>query len=395
MKRALVPLFLVVLVDILAFTLVIPLLAIYAETHGATPFQATALVSTYALGQLVSSPILGKISDVVGRKPVLLVSQLGTLAGLLLLARADSLWVLFVARAIDGLTAGNLSLAHAYIADRTAPEERSSAFAFLGIAFGIGFFVGPSAAGLLAARGLATPIYAAAALSLASVLGTAFLLPRDARRGPAEEGVRSLRIPASIAREGGRVLVVLYAQIFALMFAFSSFVSSFALFAERRFVWAGRAFGAREVGLAFGFMGLVGILSQGVFFRPLARRFGERRLVHVGFCAMVCVALGLTVTHSVGVLVALLVLPPVGDTFVRPTLLSMLTQRALASERGLVIGLAHSLQSLAQILAPLLAGTLLTHGQLAAWALVPAAAAGVGLALARGGSSRPVASAGP
>ncbi len=388
MKRTLLPIFLVVLVDILAFTIVIPLLAIYAEKHGATPLQATALVSTYALGQIVSSPVLGRISDAVGRKPVLLVSQLGTLAGLILLARADSLWVLFLARAIDGLTAGNISLAHAYIADRTAPEERARAYALLGIAFGIGYFLGPSATGVLATYGLATPIYVAAALSLTSVLGTAFLLPRDLPRADAAAGAGRVRLPASLSREGGAVLVALFAQIFALMFAFSNFVSSFALFAERRFAWDGHPFGAREVGYAFGFMGFAGIVSQGVLFRPLARRFGEGRLTQIGFSAMVCVALGLTVTSSVGVLAVLLVLLPVGDTFVRPSLLSMLTQRALESERGVVIGMAHALQSLAQILAPLLAGMLLTRGELAGWACVSAVAACAGLVLSRWGSGR-------
>src|ERR1700675_3390768 len=131
----LLPIFLIVLVDVFALTLVIPLLAIYAEQFGATPLQATLLVTIFAVCQLVSGPLLGRISDRVGRKPMLLVSQAGTFAGLLVMAGAHSLWVLYLARVIDGATAGNLSLAQAYIADNTAPENRARSFALIGIAF--------------------------------------------------------------------------------------------------------------------------------------------------------------------------------------------------------------------------------------------------------------------
>ncbi len=125
----LLPIFLVVLVDVFALTLVIPLLAIYAEHFGASALEATLLVSTFAVCQLVSGPLLGRASDRVGRKPMLLVSQLGTFVGLLVMASARSLWMLYLARVIDGATAGNLSLAQAYIADNTAPEDRARSFA--------------------------------------------------------------------------------------------------------------------------------------------------------------------------------------------------------------------------------------------------------------------------
>ena len=121
----LLPIFLIVLVDVFALTLVIPLLAIYAERFGASPLQATLLVSVFAACQLISGPILGRTSDRIGRKPMLLVSQVGTLLGLLVMATAGSLGMVFVGRIIDGCTAGNLSLAQAYIADNTAPEHRA------------------------------------------------------------------------------------------------------------------------------------------------------------------------------------------------------------------------------------------------------------------------------
>ena len=177
----LIPIFLIVLVDVFALTLVIPLLAIYAEKFGATPLQATLLVSIFAVCQLVSGPILGRTSDRIGRKPMLLVSQVGTLVGLLVMATAGSLAMLFVGRVIDGSTAGNLSLAQAYIADNTAPEHRAKSFALIGIAFGLGFFLGPSVTGYLSQYGLRAPFFAAAVLSATSILCTALLLPKPRR----------------------------------------------------------------------------------------------------------------------------------------------------------------------------------------------------------------------
>src|SRR6202161_3626045 len=164
----------------------IPLLPFYAEKLGATPFQVGWLIGAYAACQLVSGPLLGRLSDSTGRKPLLLVSQAGTFIGFLILAFAPSLWVVFLARVIDGATAGNLSLAQAYISDITRPEERAKSFGIIGIAFGMGFLIGPAISGYLAKFDYRDPIFAAAALSATSILSTYFLLPEDARakRGP-------------------------------------------------------------------------------------------------------------------------------------------------------------------------------------------------------------------
>ena len=148
-RSPLLPIFLIVLVDVLGFTIVIPLLSLYAEKFGASPLVATTLVSVYALCSLISTPIIGKLSDRYGRKPLLLVSQAGTCGGFLLIGSAHALWMVFLGRILDGLTAGNLSLAQAYISDHTAPENRAKAFGVIGIAFGIGFMAGPGLGGYL------------------------------------------------------------------------------------------------------------------------------------------------------------------------------------------------------------------------------------------------------
>ena len=171
-------------VDVLGLTLMIPLLPFYAERMGASPSQVGWLIGIYAACQLVSGPLLGRLSDTTGRKPLLIVSQLGTCAGFIVTAFAPNLWVLFLARAIDGMTAGNLSLAQAYISDVTKPEDRARAFGLIGIAFGLGFLVGPAVSGALAGFDYRLPIFAAAALSALSVLTTWLLLPAVGPAGP-------------------------------------------------------------------------------------------------------------------------------------------------------------------------------------------------------------------
>src|SRR5262245_19243568 len=163
-KSPLLSIFLIVLVDVLGLTIILPLLPFYAESLGATPISVGMLVSAYAICQLIAGPPLGALSDRVGRRPVLLVSQIGTFIGFLILASAQTLWVVFLARIIDGLTAGNLTVAQAYISDVATPQNRARSFGLIGISFGLGFLVGPAIAGLLARFGNQAPILAAAGL---------------------------------------------------------------------------------------------------------------------------------------------------------------------------------------------------------------------------------------
>jgi DHA1 family tetracycline resistance protein-like MFS transporter len=390
----LLPIFLVVLVDVFALTLVIPLLAIYAEQFGATPLEATLLVSVFAVCQLVSGPALGRISDRVGRKPLLLVSQAGTFAGLLVMGGARSLWMLYVGRVIDGATAGNLSLAQAYIADNTAPEDRAKAFGLIGIAFGLGFFLGPWVTGYLAQYGLRAPIFAAAAMSLTSILCTATLLPwQEPARGARDVGPGGRR-PGLVewgvyARYFARpALAGLLGQFFLFAFAFATFTSGFALFAERTFRWSGRPFTPREVGYLFAYAGFLGILLQGGLIGRLVRRFGEPRLVRAGFFALGLAYLVLGLIHRVGPLVVVATLAAFGQGVLRPALTSLVSRCAAEDEQGVVLGLSQSLTSLAQVAAPAVGGWLIERGRLGPWAFAAALAAALGLAVSPWASDR-------
>ncbi len=250
MRRSpLLPIFLIVLVDVLGFTIVIPLLAFYAERFGASPLVATTLVSVYAVCSLLSTPIIGRLSDRVGRRRMLLFSQGGTLLGFLMLAWSHSLWMVFVGRILDGITAGNLSLAQAYISDHTRPENRTKAFGVIGVAFGIGFMIGPGLGGTLGKYGLHVPFLVAACLSLLSMVATYTMLSNETPGTAGEDGKVA---PTFSAGVGGKRpgafdvgtyveyfkrpgLGIVYLQFFLFSFAFSSFMSGFALFAERRF----------------------------------------------------------------------------------------------------------------------------------------------------------------
>lgn len=391
----LLPIFLIVLVDVFALTLVIPLLAIYAERFGASPLQATLLVSVFAACQLISGPILGRTSDRIGRKPMLLVSQVGTLVGLLVMATAGSLGMVFVGRVIDGCTAGNLSLAQAYIADNTAPEHRARSFALIGIAFGLGFFLGPSVTGYLSQYGLRAPFFAAAGMSATSILCTAVLLPRaqpipvaagDA--GPAGQRLGIFEWSAYAPYFTRPALSGLLVQFLFFSLAFATFMSGFALFAERRLVWHGEPFGPREVGYLFAYAGFLGILLQGGLIGRLVKRFGEPVLVATGFATLSLGYLLLAFTYQVHLLVAATTLTAFGQGVLRPTLTSLVSRTADAREQGVVLGLTQSLGSIAQIAAPPLGGWLIGHGLLGSWVVVAALAAALGLAASPWGSGR-------
>jgi DHA1 family tetracycline resistance protein-like MFS transporter len=396
LKRSpLLPIFLIVLVDILGYTIILPLLPFYAEQLGASPTVVGMLVSAFAVCQFVAGPLLGRISDRVGRRPVLIVSQIGTLIGFLILANAHVLWLVFLSRIIDGLTAGNLSLAQAYIADVTRPSERSKSFAVIGIAFGIGFLVGPGVSGLLAWDGnLSRPIYAGAALSFLSILCTYFLLPKNPVIPEPEEG-EAPPLPAGkrlaifdigeyakyFKQEGVRLRLW---QFFLFAFSFSGFVSGFALFAERRL-----HFNAREVGYIFAYAGFLGIILQGGLIGRLVKRFGDKALVYSGFIAATIGYTGVGLTYNWKMLLVVSVFSSYGSGVLRPAITSLVTQAGGRREQGTLLGLTQSITSVCQITAPLIAGVLISHGLLTTWAMVIAGttAAGIVSSFAEGKAS--------
>jgi MFS family permease len=385
----LLPIFLIVAVDVLGFTIILPLLPFYSERLGASPTVVGAVVSIYAVFQLISGPILGQLSDRFGRRPILLVSQLGTLAGFIVLAYSKFLWLVFLARALDGATAGNLTTAQAYISDVTKPEDRAKSFAMIGVAFGFGFLIGPAISGYLAQFGYQAPIFAACALSFTSILCTFFLLPR-------REVIHEQNEENAAALPGGKRLSLFswgeYARYFTdpvlarllvrwglFSLSFATFMSGFALFAERRYQWNGHAVGPREIGYIFAFFGFLGIIMQGGLVGRMVKRLGEERVIVLGFLGSCLGYIALALTHTVTGMLCVMGVSSVLGAGLRPALTSVITQKAGRREQGVIIGLTQSLTSVAQIVAPIIGGALIQERLLSTWTLWIAVLSGAAL----------------
>ncbi|SDS83352.1 MFS transporter [Bradyrhizobium canariense] len=392
---ALLPTFIVVAVDATGMGIILPLLPFYSQRLGATPFIVGSLISVYALCQLVAGPVVGTLSDRYGRRRVLIVSQIGTLAGFVLLASANSLTLVFLARIIDGLTSGNISVAHAYAAEHSEPRARKQALGTTSGAIGTGLLVGPALSGFLVQFGVTAPIWAAAALSLISIAATIKLLPSDC---PAS-GVLDTRrdIELTLEPKAARVLLLmpyawgLLGLLILFFFANSMFISQVALFLSARFSWQGHPFGARELGAVFAYAGFINIIVQGLLITQASRFTSDRTLVVVAFVIMSAGFSGLAIVGRTGLLAVLLTLIILGTTFIRTTLTAELSRSVPPHRQGMIMGLNQSLMSGANIFAPLVSGALIDRRLYATWALSMAATAACGAIAATGllASSRP------
>ncbi|QHN02631.1 MFS transporter [Granulicella sp. WH15] len=367
--KVLVPVFLIVFTDIMGFGLMIPLLPFYAEHFGASAFTVGLLLSVFALCQLLAGPPLGQLSDRIGRKPVLVLSQIGTLAGYILLALSNTLWLIFLARIIDGLTAGNISVAHAYVSDNTPPEQRTKAFGIVGAAFGLGMLVGPSLGGLLVRHSLTTPIWGACVLSALSIVATTVLLPKGIRaehKGPSKTLLPVKPILACFRDPATSGLFLLLSLFY---FAFNTFISGFALFLAGRVTWGGEPIGPQTAGFMFAYVGLLGFFFQAIALGHLLRWFRERTLIFAGFLLMTIGFGALSLSHTVLVTLVFLTLSQSGAAVLRPTIMARISKRVSPQRQGLVMGVNQSVMSMAAILAPLVVGILINHGLYVGWAL--------------------------
>lgn len=370
LRSPLFPIFLTVFVDVLGLTIVLPLLPFYAEHFGASPFVVGCLTASYATCQLFSGPVLGRLSDRFGRKPTLLFSQLGTFFGFVMIGGASSLWMLFAGRMLDGATAGNLTIAQAYISDVTKPEDRTKAFGFIGIAFGMGFLLGPAFSGLAAKHyGYAAPPFIAAALSALSMVCTATLLPNVAPK-PRAEGEGGFEIRRFFSHPSSRTPLIAF---FVYILTFSLFLGGNALFLERRF-----SFDVAQVGYVFALSGFVGAIVQGGLIGRLVKKLGEERLAVAGFVSL---AVGFAVAgfaHGVPTLVVAVVVSGFGASVTRPCLTTLITRSVAPHDQGIALGLSQSLACIANIVGPLAAGALIGKSWLVTWALVAGATALLG-----------------
>ncbi len=348
-----------VFIDMLGFSLILPLLPFYAESFGATPTVVGLLLGANAVTQLIGAPLIGRLSDRYGRRPMLLVSIAGTLVGFLMLGLADSLLMLFASRMLDGLLGGNISLAQAYISDVTSEKDRAKGLGLIGAAFGISFIFGPALGGTLSAGGnFALPAWVAAGLSALNLLGVLFLLPESL---PSEERGERARSPST--RMTARALLQALRRpcvgpllTFQLLYGvpFTMFQTIFALFARRRL-----GLGAQSTSYVLTYVGFLVVLVQGGGIGLLSRRFTDKQLILGGTMVLSLSLLAWALTASVpALLVSLAPLALSGGTL-NVVSSSALTKAVYREEMGGTLGLSAALSSLSRIVAPILGGYLI------------------------------------
>lgn len=353
-------LFLIVFIDLVGFGIVIPLLPFYGEHYAATPAEVGLLMATYSAAQFVAAPLWGRLSDRVGRRPVLAVSLAGIAVAYLWLAYTTQLWELFAARAAAGAMAGNIAVAFAYAADITTPDNRSKGMGLIGAAFGLGFIFGPVIGGLLAGpdplhADFRSPALAAAAMSALAFVMTVATLPESVsadvrerlRALPRQSRWRQFR--QSVTQPAVLLLILLS---FLAHFVFSGMETTFAMWSRRQFGW-----GPEQNGYVFAFIGVISAGIQGLIGR-LARRFGEPRLVVFGACALAVGIFLIPLSQGLPLLLTAMFVVAVGFSLMSPTLNSLTSLNVHPDAHGGTMGVSRSATTLARVLGPAWAGAL-------------------------------------
>lgn len=377
----------IVFIDLLGFGLILPLLPYYADAYGATPIVVGLLTASYAAAQLLGAPLLGRLSDRYGRRPVLLISVAGTMIGFLLLGLAEPLGnslaqmlfgssntmytnmiiiaLLFLSRIIDGLTGGNITVAQAYITDITDYKNRARGLGMIGAAFGLGFILGPAIGGALSTWGYAVPAFLAAGLAAINLVAIYFYLPeslsQEQRATLANRERPSFSIKTlweALNRPGvGPLLHVRF--IFGL--AFATFQTVFPLFALYRL-----NLDARQTGFVLAYVGVLVALVQGVGIGKLTARYREVNLIFASAIIMTFSLLAWAFTPNVIILLIVLIPLSFAGGTLNTVLNSTLTKSVSTQEIGGTLGLSASLESLTRVIAPSMGGFLL--GSLGTWA---------------------------
>jgi len=368
LKPGLPVVYFTVFIDLVGFGIILPQLPYYAEAFGATGVWVGALLTAYSAAQFLGASLLGRLSDRIGRRPVLLASLAGSAASLVLSGLATSLVTLVLARALAGLFGGSIAAAQAYVADSTTPKERARYMGFLGASIGLGFVLGPALGAGLARYGFGTAAFVAAGLAAANLVFGLFNLPET--NGPDRRDIAPSRPDLShllAALRHPSMGRLLGATFFATL-AFVAMEATFALLGEHRF-----GLDPSRLGFVFTYVGVVIVVVQGGLVGPLAARFGERTLAVAGALLM---AIGLGVLPLApglpGALAALGLLAA-GQGLTSPILSTLLSRAADEDEQGGTLGLGQSLAAAARAVGPLGAGWLFDRAMVAPYAVAAVA----------------------
>lgn len=341
LPRALLPIYATTLVETLGYTLMIPLLPEIVKQYGASDVMTGSLLSIPALCSMIAAPVWGKLSDRLGRKNIILIAQFLTLAGYLMQALAPTLIWIFISRIISGSGGGALGAVQSYIADVTKEEDRDLAYSLYGAVFGVAFIIGPVTSGFLIHRSLAVPFLVAAGIEVITILITVLLLPSHMQRRSQTSIAASLKA-ANVP--GVRLVLIRH---FLAIFAIVCFLANLALYLHH-------VLGSpvSQVGSLLSVAGVVGGAALIFVVSPLAKRLGDRRVAQIGLLLSFAAYAALAFVNDLLAFAALLIAWAIGSAMVEPTLTALLSVRVKRSERGAIMGVNDSINSVAMILAP-------------------------------------------
>jgi MFS transporter, DHA1 family, tetracycline resistance protein len=354
-KSPIVIVFVTVFIDLLGFGIIIPLQPFYAEHFGANAFTVGMLSTSFSLMQFIFAPIWGRLSDRIGRRPIILAGLFGSFLSYLAFASVSSLPLLFAARLFAGIAGANIPTAQAVMADITTPENRAKGMGLVGAAFGLGFIFGPAIGGFLSKWGYAAPPLFAAGLSILNFSFAWFKLPETLSQEH-RAITRAGRLDALSKALARPHLPFLLLTGFLTVASFSVFEATFALFAERQF-----KFTASNIGYVFAFVGVILVIIQGVLVGRVTKSVGEHHLVPVSLSIVAIGLLMIPASRTLGPLLASQAVLAVGMGFNGPSLMSLISRLSSAEDQGGVMGLVQSLNSLARIVGPLYGGFTFDH----------------------------------
>ncbi|MFX1311808.1 MAG: MFS transporter [Promethearchaeota archaeon] len=357
--KHLIIIFIIMFTEILGFSMVLPIIPFLALSLGLNRLQVGLVVALFSISQLFASPITGKLSDRFGRKPILIVSQISTFIGFLLLGFADVVWLLIAARLIDGLIGSNMTVSQAYISDVSEPQNRTKVYGYSSAVFGAGLIFGPVIGGTLSIFSYSTPMFFAAGVCLISIILVIIFLP-ESLESKAEKFQLKFNdiIPINEAKRflkdsTIRNLILIF---FTYNFGFMIFISSFALFSEKQL-----SVTAFEVGFFMAWIGILRVIFQSIFISPLQKKFGENLILGIGVIAMIISMTLLIFSRYYFFVFIPLTFLAFGTGVCRPILMSKLTQKVKRVETGSLLGVNNAFASVAQIVTQILGGALIEY----------------------------------